>query len=391
MHEQPNGSHRAYHKTPTPGIYWRGRSTKDRYYVVRFKDAEGKRREARATTMAEARDLLSQLRSEVKAGKYRKVTPVTFKEYADRWALRSRGGSGRPIREQTREEYARQLGRATAFFAGQTGRRPLASIQAQDVEAYIDDLFATPFKRATVRRYLVPLKSMFNAAVIEGKMIANPATGIPVIPNDPELLRIMEEDENEEGEAKALTMDELSALIRAMPASHQMLVKVLAQTGLRIGEALGLRWQDIDYDAGVLRVHQSVRGGVVGKPKSKRSRREIPLSQVLRLELRTHHMASPFKGQDDLLFPSDTGEPVHASNLYRWFKPAAKAAGVQWAAFHTLRHTAASRWIQVGNVPAVQVSALLGHADPAFTMRVYCHVLPTDKPGGDALAAAVGL
>ena len=89
------------------------------------------------------------------------------------------------------------------------------------------------------------------------------------------------------------------------------------------------------------------------------------------------------------MFPAETGKPAHASNHYRWFKAAAKEAGVEWAAFHTLRHTAASRWTHTGTHIAV-VSRLLGHANPGFTMKVCVHILTDDLPEGDDLASAVG-
>jgi integrase len=79
-----------------------------------------------------------------------------------------------------------------------------------------------------------------------------------------------------------------------------------------------------------------------------------------------------------------------ARNLYRWFTPAAERAGVGWAAFHALRHTAASRWLLTG-VSIAQVSRLLGHADPGFTLRTYISVMPADLPPGEALARAMGL
>lgn len=71
-------------------------------------------------------------------------------------------------------------------------------------------------------------------------------------------------------------------------------------------------------------------------------------------------------------------------------KPAAERAGVPWAAFHALRHTAASRWLLSG-VNIATVARLLGHHDPGFTLRVYVSVLPGDLPDGDTLASAVGL
>ncbi|MGA0069146.1 MAG: tyrosine-type recombinase/integrase [Miltoncostaeaceae bacterium] len=66
------------------------------------------------------------------------------------------------------------------------------------------------------------------------------------------------------------------------------------------------------------------------------------------------------------------------------------AAGVEWAGFHPLRHTAASRWLQEG-VNIAKVSVLLGHSDPPFTRRRYIHVIPADPPSGNELAAAVGV
>ena len=389
MRDKPNGDHRAYRKTRTPGIYKRGMVGAE-YYVVRFKDAGGNRREERAETMAEARDLLASRRAEVKAGRYRKIQPITFNEYADNWSARSVGASGRVLRGPTREEYARQLARAVAFLGGSTGRRPLASTTADDVAAYIDHLYATPFKRATVQRYMVPLKSLLTGAVRDHHIAGNPALGVPMLPTDPVLLAALEEDESDEGEVMALTVDELRALVAAVPDDQRLLVTTIAQTGLRIGETLGLRWQDFDAEEGRLHVHQSVRNGVIGKPKSKRSRRVIPIGRDLVQSLREHYMASPFKGDADLVFPAETGKPAHASNHYRWFKAAAKEAGVDWAAFHTLRHTAASRWIHTGTHIAV-VSSLLGHANPGFTMKVYVHILNDDLPEGDDLASAVGL
>ena len=139
-----------------------------------------------------------------------------------------------------------------------------------------------------------------------------------------------------------------------------------------------------------MRVRERVREGRAGAPKSRAGRREVPISSALTRDLAAHRLASPFSADDDLVFPSQTGRPQSASNLYGWFKPAAERAGVGWAAFHALRHTAASRWLLSG-VTIAQVARLLGHEDASFTLRTYIHMLPADLPDGDALAGAVGL
>ena len=395
MREQPTGDHRAYERTDYPGIYRRGVGGKGKrkpYYVVRFKDHEGKQRQRRAATMAEAKRLKARVETEVEKGTYVAPSSVLFREYAEQWPDRYRGHKVEGIRPETRDEYRRAIRRAIRFFDGETGRRTLGSITADDIVNYVDDLFATPYKRGTVRLYMAPLRSMFSQAVRERVIPLNPTNGIADVPKEVVEVNDLEEvPETHDG--KALTMEELTRLIDNVPEEHRLMVRLISQTGLRIGETLGLRWGDIvKRDDGKARLHvrRSVRGGRIGQVKSKRSRREVPISSALVKMLAERRLASPFSADDDLVFPTETGQPQHATNLYRrWLTDATAKAGVPWAAFHSLRHTAASRWLHAGHNHAV-VSRLLGHSDPAFTMRVYVHVRADDLPEGDDLAEAVG-
>jgi integrase len=133
-----------------------------------------------------------------------------------------------------------------------------------------------------------------------------------------------------------------------------------------------------------------VRDGQVGAPKSGRGRRQVPLAPGLARELAEHRLASAHSGESEYVFTRTGGGPVHGRDCYRWLKPAATWAGVAWAGFHALRHTAATRWLLSG-VTIAQVARLLGHHDPGFTLRVYISVMPADLPSGEVLAAAVGL
>jgi integrase len=190
---------------------------------------------------------------------------------------------------------------------------------------------------------------------------------------------------------KALSPAELAALVDEAPEGwRRLLVVTMATTGLRLSEALALRWSGIDTKERRLRVRERVREGKAGAPKSRAGAREVPISSTLARELAARRLASPFSRDNDFVFPSQTGRAHSASNLYSWFKPAAERAGVGWAGFHALRHSAASRWLLSG-VAIAQVARLLGHEDPSFTLRTYIHMLPVDLPDGDALARAVGL
>jgi integrase len=365
---------RALVRTRHPGIFKRGER-----YVVRFRDPSGKQRQRAARTLAEARRLRSELGADVSRGEYRPDSKVTFAAYAERWRESYAGRTARGLRPETRREYARDLRPAIERL----GRMRLAEITPADVREFARALEAEGLRPATVRRRLAPVKAMLATAVEDGLLRANPTAGVRI--GSP-VTADYEDDEL----VKALTVDQLARLVEEVPEGwRRLLVATLAQTGLRISEALGLRWADVDK-RGRLMIRRRVRDGEVGATKSRQGRREVPIAPALARELAAHRLASPWSADDDYVFSAEVGGPIMARNLYRWLAPAAERAGVGWAGFHTLRHTAASRWLLSG-VSIAQVSRLLGHADPGFTLRVYVSVLPTDVPDGEALAAAVGL
>lgn len=362
-------------RTKYPGIFERGSG-----YVIRFRDPSGKQRQRAARTLAEAKRLRSELAADVSRGEYRPDTRVTFTAYADQWIDGYSGRTGRGLRAETLSEYRRDLGPAKKHF----GRTKLSAVTPADVKAYARGLAADGLKPATVRRKLAPVKALFATAVEDGVIRSSPTTGVRI--GSP-----VADDPTAEETVRALTVEQLAKLLGEVPDGWQrLLASTLAQTGLRISEGLGLRWRDVDATGRRLLVRQRVRDGEVGAPKSGRSKREVPIAPALAKALAAHRLSSTWSSDDDYAFAGTQGGPLQSRDLYRWFKPAAKAAGVEWAAFHALRHTAASRWLQSG-VTIAQVARLLGHHDPGFTLRVYISVMPADLPSGEALAAAVGL
>ncbi len=362
--------------TATPGVFKRGGG-----YVVRFRDPSGKQRQRSARILAEARRLRSELGADVSRGEYRPDTRITFASYVETWGASYTGRTSRGLRAETLAEYVRDLAPAVGHF----GRRRLSEIGPTDVRAYARELAEEGLKPATIRRKLAPVKAFFATAVEDGLLRSNPTAGVKLAP------RPTAGVEDDEEQVKALATEELAQLVGQVPDDwRRLLVSTLAQTGLRISEGLGLRWGDLDLAERRLHVRRRIRDGKAGPPKSGRGRREIPISPALGRELTAHRLASPWSADSAYIFASEDGKPLETRNLYRWFKPAAKRAGVEWAAFHAMRHTAASRWLLAG-VSIAQVSRLLGHSDPAFTLRVYITVLSADLPGGQALADAVGL
>jgi integrase len=134
-----------------------------------------------------------------------------------------------------------------------------------------------------------------------------------------------------------------------------------------------------------VKIRRAIVDGTVGPPKSKHSRRDVPLPADLVRELRKLRMAAAASADDDLVFQTKDGKPLNVRNVRRrHLAPAMKAAGAPWAGYHSLRHTCASMLFERGaNVR--QVASWLGHSDPSFTLRVYVSLL------GDDLGAPLDL
>ncbi|MCH7608087.1 MAG: site-specific integrase [Chloroflexi bacterium] len=174
---------------------------------------------------------------------------------------------------------------------------------------------------------------------------------------------------------------------REQPAIAPML-HLIAYTGLRRGEALGLRWGDTDLEEGTIQVVQTVqrstdKGVMIQTPKTNAGRRVIDLDPGTVEVLRAHHgtqllqrMQAEKAWQDnDLVFPDALGRPMNPMQLTRWFKRLAARGGLPKARLHDLRHFHATILLQAGENPVI-VSKRLGHKKVATTLDLYAHVLP---------------
>jgi len=170
---------------------------------------------------------------------------------------------------------------------------------------------------------------------------------------------------------EALSREQLLDLFKHCNDRLRPLVMVMALAGLRLGEALALKWEHIDTVRNEIRVRQSNSSGRgVGDVKSDTSIREVPMVPELAKAIE----ALPRGG--DWLFPNTAGEAQGQSGtLRRSFKAAVKAAGLPDTTFHHLRHTFGSMLIQQ-SASIEEVRKLMGHASALITLERYTHVLP---------------
>ena len=175
-------------------------------------------------------------------------------------------------------------------------------------------------------------------------------------------------------ERKVLTPEQLRSLLGALPEPSCSLVWLLVLTGLRIGELLALRWRDVNLQNGMLRVRETVYEGHFDEPKTRTSKRVVPLGQKGIEVLRglPAHALDP----EALVFCSGRGTPLCRRNLSnRQFLPTCKALGLPRISWHGLRHCNATLLDAVGT-PLGTVQALLGHSSPEITREIYLHSLP---------------
>ena len=190
----------------------------------------------------------------------------------------------------------------------------------------------------------------------------------------------------EKVEFKFLTREQTIALVDAARDNrHYVAVKLLAETGLRRGEALALSWEDIDLQKGTLCVRgtlaRSDRGLYLTSPKTRTSIRQLHLPQHLVDLLSSHQLAQNTEIahagnqyiQKGFVFATKTGEPVDPRNLQRSVQIACRKAGLPSVSPHTLRHSAATTMLEAG-IPIHVVSRQLGHSSINITVDVYGHV-----------------
>lgn len=207
-------------------------------------------------------------------------------------------------------------------------------------------------------------------------------------------------------EIRPFTPEEARVFLDAVKAHRlEALFIVTLTLGLRQGEALGLAWDDVDLDAGVLHIRRTlVRTKEVvslEEPKSERSRRTLQMPQIAINALRGHRarqleerlLAGSLWNDTGLVFTREDGSPLRDTNVTKQFQTVLRNAGLRRQRFHDLRHAASSYWLAQG-ASLREVMGILGHSTIALTADLYTHLMPAVQREAaarmDALFAAEG-
>lgn len=283
------------------------------------------------------------------------------------------------LKPSTIQDYEGILRKADAGLPKKTVDKQTAA----DVEGYGAAMKKAGRKPKTIANHFIFLHGLFAFAVKRGwapTNVVDAAERPKEIESDPDI--------------HFLTPAELDALLPHIPDDtlgtiEPALYVTAAMTGLRQGELIALRRKDVDFKAGVIRVRKNFTRGKFGTPKSRRSKRAVPMAKRVAVLLRAVMDASPYKADDDLVFGHpETGNPLDASKLRKRFKVAIKAAGVRKIRFHDLRHTFGTQMAAVG-VPMRTLQEWMGHRDHNTTL-VYADYAPDPTKGAQFAEAAFG-
>lgn len=294
---------------------------------------------------------------------------------------------------KTERSYRQMTG---LYIVPALGRVELGKLGPQQLQTFFNDLAKTPrpggklLSACTVRNVKAVLRAALNEACFLKHISANPVLMVKVPARSVS-----------DRQAKYLTIEEVKALLE-VSRGHYLggLFALAVSTGLRLGEATGLTWADVETDTIVVRrqLQWNGNGHELRDLKTKSASRRVPLvakaREAIERQRGNQELWASAHGDDfntlGLVFTNTTGTPLHQSNVNKHLKALARQAGIaKNVSFHILRHTAGTYLVAAG-VELNHVKEILGHSQLSITADLYAHAVPsTHKAALDRLGAAL--
>lgn len=365
------------------------------YAVTRHRQSDGTYKQqwhGGHATRREAKAALNELVNKINKGNHVEPCKITLAAYLeDQWLP----GLQAAVRPATLDSYTKNVG---WHIAPALGHHRLQALTAGHLNAFYGHLLSEGRRDGqgglsvkTVRYIHGILRTALRDAADEGLVLQNVATKAK-----PPKLKAAKARE-----MKTWSAQNLKAFYGHLQADRLFaLWRLAGSTGMRRGELLGLRWENVDLDAARVSVRDtlvSVNYTVIhGDAKTQKGVRVVDLDPITVTALRAHRrrqleerLAWGSAYQDtDLVFTRENGTPIHPDRLSQIFRGHVRKAGLPAIRLHDLRHTHATLALKAG-VPVKVISERLGHADVAFTMNTYAHASPGMQAEAAALVAAL--
>ncbi len=306
-------------------------------------------------TRRDAQMVLSDRLRRVNSADYHPRSCCPFRSFVQEWEAQAH-----PTLKYATQEHYKYI--VNSHLLPVFGNVQLRLISRESIQMFLADKIKEGLSWRTVKHCRTTLGTILGTAEFWGYIEDNPVRKTRLPRRGPQPERTL------------LSPEQLYSLLLRLPDPSRSLVWLLVLTGLRIGELLALRWQDVDLNTGILRVRRTLYEGHFDEPKTRSSNRAVPLSakgvQIL------SNMRPQAADPDALVFRTKKGTPLCRRNLTnRQLVPVCEELKIPKIQWHSLRHANATLLDAVGT-PLGTVQSLLGHASPEITRGTYLHSLP---------------
>ena len=350
------------------GIYQQPNGT----YCARFVDKFGKRKSKRSKKLQEVRQWIADATYIDEHSDLDQATDMLVDAWFDYWISIKK----KTVRPNTVRNYIERYERN---IKGVIGKKLLTEVKPIHCQKIFSDMADEGYKTTTIYQIRIALYNMMDFAKENDVIINNPCK------------KSVKSDMGKPSDKKeALTIDVQKKFLEgATGQSYENQYRFVLQTGLRTGELVGLKWDDIDFENRTLTISRTMEFRYkvgewrVGPPKSKSGYRTIPLTdEAIRILKAQKEKNSKIKVINmewaDQVFLCRKGEPVKNSAYDTALFKICDKVGIKRFSMHVLRHTFATRCIEAGMMPKT-LQKILGHSNIGITMNLYVHITEDEK------------
>ena len=350
------------------GIYQQANGT----YCARFIDRFGKRKSKRSKKLQEVRQWLADATYINEHSDIEQATNMMVDAWFEYWIDVKK----KTVRPNTVRNYTERYNKNIQKIIG---RKNLTEVKPIHCQKIFTDMAEEGYKTSTIYQTRIALFNMLEFAKENEVILSNPCK------------KSVKSDMGKPSQKKeALTIDIQKKFIEyAKGQSYENQFRFILQTGLRTGELVGLKWEDIDFSKKAIRIQRSMeyRYSVgewrIGEPKSKAGYRTIPLTdETIRILTEQKEKNKNIKKIQEewyeFIFLSRKGEPVKNSAYDTALFKICDKAKINRFSMHVLRHTFATRCIEGGMMPKT-LQKILGHSNIGITMNLYVHITEDEK------------
>lgn len=344
----------------------------DKLYVARFTDKFGIRKTKRFKKLQECRQWIADASYISKHSDIENASDILVDTWYEYWI----GIKKQTVRPNTVRNYSERYERN---IKGIIGKKLLSEVKPIHCQKIFSDMAEQGYKTTTIYQTRITLYNMLEFAKENDVILSNPCK------------KSVKSDMGKPSEKKvALTIDEQRKfLMAATGQSYENQYKFILQTGMRTGELVGLKWDDIDFGKRTVTISRTMEYRYkvgewrVGPPKSKSGYRTIPLTdEAIRILKDQKEKNSKIKVINiewrDQVFLSRKGEPVKNSTYDTALFKICDKAEIRKFCMHILRHTFATRCIEAGMIPKT-LQKILGHSNIGITMNLYVDATEEEK------------